>query len=245
MLADAIETSEALGRSVIVRRDAELSVDSSSGLVVGSFQWFLCDDNAVRISYDLIPDDVLKYIRFKALTIAGVEDGTLLQAVKDQIERSIRDGKDFLDFKGEVNRIFESAGVTKLSHNHLQTVFRTNIFSSYSVAQLAQVDSMRDRFPVWRYVAIKDNRTRPLHRELDGRIFRVGEGPIPPIDYNCRCVAQYLHTTEVQNQGLVAQDWSGNPQVVRFNTRGAFESWVKDNQTFIKPATQAWIDDQL
>lgn len=253
-LRASLETAEALGRSIIVEKDASLSFAAKSlpgkfivgnhRMSVASASWFVCDDKAVRISYDLIPEDVLEYIRYKAFTIAGVEDGQLLEEVKGQIQKAIEAGTDFKDFKLQVNAIFESYGVTKVFNNHLKTVFRTNIFAAYSVAQLRQVQGMPDRFPVWRYMAIRDNRTRASHLELNDKVFKIGDGPIPPIDYNCRCTPQFMHVTEVERQGLVPEKWTKNERLQQLDIRKSFDEWVSKNEGIITPGAKKWIGDQ-
>ena len=251
-IQDSLGTAEALGRSHIVALNASeaakgprvRALRGALGMAAEG-QWFICDDNAVRISWDLIPEDVLRYIRYKAVMIAGIEDGRLLDGVKEQILKAVRDGTDYDQFRSEVDRIFDSLGVTPMGNHHLQTVFRTNIFTAYSVGQLEQVRSMPAEFPLWRYNAILDARTRPTHRELNGRIFRVGEGPVPPIDYNCRCTAQYLHSLEVDREGITPEDWQGGGDMVRFDTRGAFETWVKENQNLITPGASEWVQSSI
>lgn len=251
----SIETADAIGRSLIVQKDAVHSVTAKQlpgSYIVGarkeniaSHRWFVCDDKVVRISYDLIPENVSAYIRYKALTIAGVEDGRLLEEVKRQIKRAIDDGIDFKEFKSKVNAIFDSYGVSKVSHNHLQTVFRTNVFAAYSLGQLSQVKGMPDRFPMWRYMAIKDVRTRASHLELNGKLFKVGEGPIPPIDYGCRCTPQYLHITEVVRGDLKAQTWKKNKQLEQLDMRKSFDAWAAENKDVIPPGSAGWIQEQM
>jgi SPP1 gp7 family putative phage head morphogenesis protein len=205
--------------------------------------WIACDDGPVTISFDIIPKEARDYIREKALTIAGVEQAEVIQAVKDKLEEAIKNGTSLDNFKSQINSIFDSFGITKLSSRHLDTIFRTNLYSAYAIGKLAQVDDMRDRFPLWQYSAIHDSRTRLSHLELDGRIFRVGEGPIPPIDYNCRCTAIYLHIS--QTTGLDAEDWQGGSTVMKFNTRQSFEDWRASKASVITGAVQQWINDSL
>jgi len=254
LLYDSIETADAIGRSLIVQKDASLS--KAAGIVPGKFlvgsasmslarsTWFVCDDKVVHISWDLIPDDVLQYIRYKSLAIAGMEDAELLDAVRKKLEKAVAEGMDFGDFKGELNQFFDAYGVTRISNNHLQTVFRTNVFSSFAIAQLEQVNAMQDRFPVWRYVAIKDDRTRPSHLELDGNIYDVGEGPIPPIDYNCRCTAQYLHTSQAPEGGFKPLEWKDQPKLVKLDIKESFDDWVASKKDLLSAGLQNWIEGQ-
>lgn len=249
-LQDSIETGEALGRSAIVEKDRILSKTEVTAVFLA-----VTDGKPVRVAFDLIPKEARDFIRYKAMTIAGVEHTELLQAVKNALDKAIEEGKSFNDFKAELNQIFDSYGVTRLSHRHIDTVYRTNVFTAYSVGAQAQVFTMAHRFPLWRYSAIKDNRTRPDHLELNGMIFRVGEGPLPPIDYNCRCTAIYLHISEIERLGLSVPEgyavtpegrlvqWSGDPGYVRFNSRSSFEEWKSGKK--IPAGVQNWVNDRL
>jgi SPP1 gp7 family putative phage head morphogenesis protein len=252
LLQEAFETSDALGRTVVVEKDRKYSGITNASLLV--LAPILASSKPIRIAFDLIPREALEYIRFKALTIAGVEHASFLEAIKNSIESAIRNGTPFNEWKLAIDKFFDSYGVTRLSSHHLQTVYRTNIFSAYSVAAQSQVESMVDRFPYWQYSAIRDNRTRPEHRELDRWIFPTGEGPIPPIDYNCRCTQIYIHASEATRRGINVPSgyartpdgrvilWS-NPGFVRFNTRLSFEQWRVENQ--VTPRIQQWIQNHL
>lgn len=187
----------------------------------------------------------MKFLREKALTIAGVEHQQVLFDVRKLIVQAVQERKTFEELKAEIDTLFENYGITKLNLWHLETIFRTNLFTSYAVGQLEQAKSMGDQFPLWRYSAIKDSRTRPEHLALDGSIYRVGEGPVPPIDYNCRCTAIYLHTSQVEKQGLEALDWEGDPDFVRFTSRRAWEKWKASRQEVLTPDINAWIQANL
>lgn len=222
---------------MIVHTDQALS----SNVIAG--KWFICDDKVTRVAFDLIPEEALKFLREKSFTIAGVEYKELLNEVRDILTNGIEQGVPFDELKDEINTLFESYGVTPLDPVHLETVFRTNLFTSYAVGQLEQAQSMPDRFPLWRYSAIKDERTRQQHLALNGTIYRVGEGPVPPIDYNCRCTAIYLHTSEVEAKGLQPLDWQDDPKFVRFTSQQSWEDWKASKKDVLTPDVQGWIQD--
>lgn len=194
--------------------------------------WLSTEDDAVRLSWNLVPKEVLDYIRHKAFWISGVENQELLNAIQGKLEAAIRDGTDYRKFAREVRSLIDSLGVSGDTPFRLDTIFRTNVFSSYTIGQLEQLDQVKDRFPLWRYLAILDSRTRPLHRELNGKIFPVGEGPIPPIDFNCRCSMQPLHELEV-SRGDIKPTPPGEmttilrgEQVMRFDQKAEFQRWI-------------------
>jgi len=238
---DALEMGESLGRSLIVEKNRALS----SRTVVASQNWFVCDDKVVRVAFDLIPQEALKFLREKSLTIAGVEHQQVLFDVRKLIVQAVQEGKTFDELKAEMDTLFENYGITKLNPWHLETMFRTNLFTSYAVGQLEQAKSMEDRFPLWRYSAIKDSRTRPEHLALDGSIYRVGEGPVPPIDYNCRCTAIYLHISQFEREELKVLQWEEDPGFVRFTSRKAWEKWKESRQEVLTPDINAWIQANL
>jgi SPP1 gp7 family putative phage head morphogenesis protein len=240
-ILNTLVTVESLGRSLIKRKDET----TAARTVAARQNWFVCDDNIVRVAFDLIPEEALKFLREKALTIAGVEHQQALLDVQKILVQAVQQGRTFDQVKAEIDKLFENYGITKLNPWHLETIFRTNIFTSYAVGQEEQARSMIDQFPLWRYSAIKDFRTRPEHLALDGSIYKVGEGPVPPIDYNCRCTAIYLHVSQVESQGLKPLDWEGDPDFVRFTSRRAWENWTASRQDALTPEIQAWIQANL
>ncbi|MDX2129958.1 MAG: phage minor head protein [Chloroherpetonaceae bacterium] len=106
-----------------------------------------------------------------------------------------------------VNQEFDKAGVTRLSKWHLDVVYRTNTAIAYSGGQTARYGQLKSEFPFWRYSAIKDRRTRPSHRRLDGKIFKNGDFRFwPPLGYNCRCEAIPITAREAAEKGFTAPD---------------------------------------
>ena len=60
--------------------------------------------------------------------------------------------------------------------------------------------------PFWRYVAVRDARTRPAHAALHGRVFRKDDATahryLPLWDHNCRCMPVSLTLEEFQQGGF-------------------------------------------
>jgi hypothetical protein len=208
-----LSTADALGRSIIVNKD---SVFSAIALKDYPGTWFACDDT-VRLSFDLIPSEAVKYLKEKAFEIAGTESDAIKQSIKDALIKALEEGRTFDEFKRDVNSIFDSFGVTNASTRHLQTVFRTNIFAAYSIGSYEQVKSMEDRFPLAKYGAVHDSRSR--HIPLEG-YYKIDKVPIPPIDYNCRCVVRYIHISQITGNEKVFE-YVPRPDLIRFDQRGS------------------------
>lgn len=266
-LQASFETAESLGRSLIIAKDAHLVGlsrndsmreaihESPTSIVRGaknlnalSFEWFTCAQG-VNISFDVLPESAIKALYYRSLVVSGVEQVEVLQAIKEALGRAMAKHGTYDDFKNEIDQLVEDSGVNV---GHIQTIFRTNLASLYSEGELNQVREMGNAFPMWRYSAIRDQHTRPAHWDFNGTIWQMGDGPIPPIDYNCRCSAIYLHKTEtaglqpgVFNPADYIDPDTGDP-VVRFDNRTSFgDSWARQQADSLPPDIHSWINERL
>ncbi len=79
-------------------------------------------------------------------------------------------------------------GVREITRRGSQTLASTSI-SAISNATRQEFYKKNRRFVKSEvYTATLDSRTTPICSSLDGQIFPVGEGPIPPIHINCRSI---------------------------------------------------------
>lgn len=248
-IQDSLESGDALGRSLIVEKNRLLSEKAKIAhgvffvgekLTAAAIQWFALGNEVVKISFDLIPKEAIDYLRKKALTIAGIEHQQLIDFVKQKLAETLEAGKSFNYFKAEIDQLFDSYGVTKLSQHHIETVFQVNVFSSYTAGQLSQVQSMSDRFPLYNYSAIHDERSR--HLALEG-IYRVGNGPLPPVDFGCRCTIIFLHISQITGQEKIRETW--NRDLVKFEPSDTYEVWVAENQDKMGPALKNWFEKSV
>jgi len=77
-------------------------------------------------------------------------------------------------------------GVREISRRGAQTLAQTATSSITNAARQTMYLRNRKIIPREQYVATLDSRTTPVCRSLDGDVFNVGKGPIPPIHINCR-----------------------------------------------------------
>lgn len=250
--------ADGLGRSFIVQKDRHFSqlhrrVPAKyryGRLFVRAegMNWYECADH-VDISFDLIPQEALNYMREKSFWISGIEDQALLDAIQEKLAAALQQGAGYKDFVQGIQDTIDSLGYSGPTPFRLETIFRTNLYGAYSMGQLSQVEQVKDRFPMWRYHAIKDSRTRPMHRELDGMVFKLGEGPFPPIDFNCRCTGQFIHDLEaagitpVSSEG--AQAIMQHNNVVRFDQKAEFEKWLAQEQATMDGRIKQAVREEL
>jgi hypothetical protein len=195
-LLNTIETSAATGASLVIQKDASLSgAQQIIGKDIGE-DWFVCDGDGIKVSFNVLSKEVLDYLKNKALKISGVEQQEILDSIKQQLENAIKEGKSFGELKAGIDAMFDAAGITKLSPFHVQLVFRMNTFAAYSVGQAKQVSEMLDKFPLAYLSAIHDGRARPEHLANEG-FYDSSTVPLPPYDYNCRCGVRYVHISQI------------------------------------------------
>lgn len=124
-----------------------------------------------------------------AFTLAVSTEQSVLERVKAAILKGLEDGsRPVLD----VADILDAAGVSPRNPQYAEMVVRTNLNDAYNrgaEAELAEGD-MRERFPVWEYLGVLDDRTGDDHRPKIGKYFpaaasfsEVRGGRV----YNCRC----------------------------------------------------------
>ena len=166
--------------------------------------WFLDKEILTREDFNKLAAEM----KGKAFTAARVLAADELQAVYDAVLTAIESGQTLRDFVLATEEILTRPW-------HRETVFRTNVLSSYGAGHWEQAQEIRALRPYARYSAVMDGRTRPSHAALHGLIYPL-DHPFwrtywPPWDYNCRCFAVTLSQWEVEQGGLqVRQGGTGH-----------------------------------
>ncbi len=112
----------------------------------------------------------------------------LRQVAYDGLVSALKGDGDFDSFAREI-----LAGDPTLRRSYLRTVFDTNVTAAYGAGKLAQLSdpAVVEALPFRRYSAVMDPRTRPEHRDLDGKIWESGDTDwhryMGGNGFNCRC----------------------------------------------------------
>jgi SPP1 gp7 family putative phage head morphogenesis protein len=158
--------------------------------------------------------------RAKAFTIADGSSVYARGAINELLDQALSDGLTLKDFQSQAADVLDSAGLSARTPWYWETVYRTNLQTSYQVGrwkQMTDPDVVKER-PYLRYVSALLPTSRPSHVEKHGAVYPVGDSFwdiwYPPNGFNCVCTA-----TSVSESLLSRRGWA----------LSTGQSWLYDN----------------
>lgn len=208
------------------RDDAKLLLDAINVPPEEAIKLFEAKGYALTWSWR----DMLRDAHTKAFTVAKVMKMDILKDIHDEVQKALKDGTTLKTFQENLEPILKTKGwwgkvldknvpadagvsvpdegkkVQLGSPWRLETIFRTNIQTSYMAGRYKEMKDVAAMRPYWQYLAILDQVTRPAHAAMNGLIYR-HDDPFwntfyPPNGFNCRCRVRSLNTTEIEKWGL-------------------------------------------
>lgn len=155
-----------------------------------------------RPEFDALRDEVKR----RAFTVATVSKMDVLKDFKNAVEKAIEKGETLANFRERMLDFMEERGWKGTTPWHAETIFRTNLQSSYGAGRFEQQKALGEEYPYAEYHAISDDRVREEHEALDGTVAHIDSTfwqiHYPPWDYNCRCSAEPLSAEEVEGRQI-------------------------------------------
>lgn len=176
--------------------------------------------------------ETLQEANARAFTVAKMANLELLKTVNEKLDTVISEGKTERWFAKELTPLLQQAGwwgrplsvgpegqaqrIQLGSPQRLQLIFRQNVQTAYNAGRWEQMLQNRKSQPLWQYVAVLDQRTRPSHAALNGQVFR-WDDPIwsthyPPNGWNCRCRVRAMSERALKRRGLEVSSSEGRRQ---------------------------------
>lgn len=201
-----------LGFATTLAPEKAIEYFESKGYAIG-FNWHDVEDSAHATGFTvagILKQDVLADVQ-QSLTQA-LKNGQTLQQVQASVLPT-------LERKGWIGKGLKANPETgelegkKLLPYRLETIFRTNMQSSYAAGRYQRMMENVAFRPFWEYDAIMDNLTRPAHAALNKRVFRYDD-PIwdtifPPNGYRCRCGVRALNQRELDKHAIGLESSEG------------------------------------
>lgn len=150
-------------------------------------------------NYKGIPAEVLRHI----FTVSGVLRMDVITAIRGLIERALKEGQSFEEWKQAMTA---SELIRKvLPESRFQVIYRTNLQSAFMAARYTEQMRIAERKPYWQFVAVLDASTTQGCKDLNGRIFRYDDDfwalNYPPRHYACRSRVIALNERELTQYG--------------------------------------------
>lgn len=186
---------------------------------------------------------VLTAIRVNPLQVEGYTGNPLLEPfIKDWSKKEIQRVNNVITqgfYQGQTNaqitknlrgtkaNRFNDGDLAKINRSN-KTLVRTAVQHASQQARTAVMKENDDLIKGYEWVSVLDSKTSDICAGLDGRKFKVGEGPLPPIHPNCRST-----TTPVLNEAFdfldqgatrASKGAEGGKQV---STNETYYSWLK------------------
>lgn len=189
----------------------------------------------------LPPEEALRYLRSKgykssfawqdvwqeeharAFTVAKGLRLDILADIREQLDKTLAEGRTFADFKKDLTPALQAKGwwgrapmadpktgktapVQLGSPRRLQIIFDTNIRMAHAAGDWAKIERLKSRRPYLMYDPVLDRRTRPLHRDWGGTVLRADDPwwdtHYPLNGWRCRCRVRQLGPRDLDRYGL-------------------------------------------
>ncbi len=175
--------------------------------------------------------DLWQEAHARAFTVAGVAKLDLLQDIRGAVDTAIREGRTERWFLNELAPILKKKGwwgkkevtnpdtgevrhVRQGSPSRLKLICRQNTQGAYMAGRYKQQLENADYEPFWQYVAVLDQKTRPAHAALNGKVFRYDDpfwgAMYPPNGWSCRCRVAAYSESRLKRRGLKVSDSAGH-----------------------------------
>ncbi|AZS50403.1 phage head morphogenesis protein [Entomomonas moraniae] len=123
----------------------------------------------------------------EAINIIPIESQRLINAIKVSVAQGKSNAEIITSIRGTKANQYTD-GILNVSRNSIDSTVRTLIGHTATVAKETLYKANDSAIEGVQWVSTLDRRTTSTCAALDGQIFRQGEGPRPPLHYNCRSV---------------------------------------------------------
>jgi SPP1 gp7 family putative phage head morphogenesis protein len=169
------------------------------------------DKQGIKITWDW--QEQLDAIKKHCFTVAKISSADILELIKSMIDKAVAEGKTFREFKRELFAELQLAGYGSREDGsawRLDTIYRTNLQSAYMAGRYKQMMEVKEEFPYWEFVAVKDNRTTDGCNNLNGVLLPLDDAfwttNYPPRHYRCRSRVRAVSEFQMQKRNISVSD---------------------------------------
>lgn len=136
----------------------------------------------------------------KAFSIAAGATEQITESIRELIDRAETEGIGLREFQAQAARVLDRAGVSARTPWYWETVYRTNLQSSYQAGRWKQMQDpfVKQQRPYLRYISARVPTTRASHLEKHGRVYPIDhkfwDTWMVPNGFNCIPSRQVINT---------------------------------------------------
>lgn len=207
-------------------------------------------------------DDIQRDAHARAFTAAGVMRTDILEAIRAEVDKGIRDGTPMdqfvrnlaprlktMGFWGEQEITDPETGEVRtinVTPWRLRNMYRINMQVALSRGRYLEHMANAEFAPFWVYKSLMDGRERRSHGDMNNSVFRYDD-PIwnwlyPPNDWGCRCWTESTDERGLARRGLKVLNGS---KIKQFSG----DAWshnpaaMPEAGLIARPADQPFVDD--
>ena len=212
-------------------------------------------DEAVAWFRDRLPisdgdiEDLEAFAGDQAFTVAGVAQLDVVTDVWEAIETALTTGTDLDDFKAAIADRLEAAWAGSVDNPpaRIDTIFRTNLQSSYAAGRYQQMTdpAVAKHRPYWLFDAVVDKDTSEICK-VCASVCLPADDPwwethYPPLHFNCRSVVTTLTEDQADKRGVTRAPPHELPQAGFGKSPGA-APWTPEKADYPAPLWSAFQD---
>lgn len=172
-LADYATGAEARALDAVLMQGVELTVPSANQVLAAAMSRPLTSGQSAKMLEPFINGWVTG-------SIDSVENAIRLGYLQGRTNRELIN-----EVVGTASNKYKD-GIINATYRNAQAVVRTSVQHVAQVARSEMWAQNADIITGYEWVSTLDSRTTVQCQSLDGRVFEVGKGPLPPIHINCR-----------------------------------------------------------
>ncbi|MEG1087764.1 MAG: phage minor head protein, partial [Cetobacterium sp.] len=176
--------------------------------------------NKTPILYETI-EQITDEIRTNSFWLKKSLDLEVTERVFKTFKKSLENGGTFEEWIDDSAEILSKAGLLNNPY-YLETVYRTNMLSQYSIGNYAQQMEVTKQYPYWQYLSIIDNSTSDICNKFHKKIYKWDDAfwasYYPPNHFRCRSLVISLAKDEIGEQPISKEvieidvgNFKGNP----------------------------------
>lgn len=140
-------------------------------------------------------------MRARAFTVARTGDADVIADIYDALTQRIGTGGSWRDFVGDLDGVWERRG-WGTEPWHARIIFETNVAVANTAGRFEQ--ARRSGGNHWRFLPSDAESPREDHQQYYGRIYPMGDGPMPPLDFGCQCGWEPVFDEELEGEQVEA-----------------------------------------